>query len=395
MLASKSRVTNLQRNERKTLISFLILYVIFSTIIIVFSAILYYNLEKDLMLQQKNAKLQNYSNKLIKEIKFLHQNFGVYRTYPRFERFNSAIYDSEGNEIFSTLNNNDIDLNKKLFVNKNNIYYVRLLESYYLGAMYVVIELDDTQKWLSFFKLKIWIYGIVLFVILLIAGYFLLRMMLKPMKDSLYLLDRFIKDTTHELNTPISSILTNIEMIDNDKLDEKDARKINRIEIAARTMSNLYNDLTYVALGNQIPSKNEDINLFTLINERVEFFKVISRQRKILCNMDMEQDVYLYIDRIKISRLIDNLLSNAIKYNKKNGTIKVVLKENYFSIEDTGIGMREDKLSEMFDRYTRFNNSEGGFGLGLSIVLKIANEYSLDINVESKLNEGTKVTISW
>jgi two-component system OmpR family sensor kinase len=80
------------------------------------------------------------------------------------------------------------------------------------------------------------------------------------MRDALHLLDRFIKDTTHELNTPISAIITNIEMIDKDSLDDKLARKINRIDIGAKTISNIYEDLTFLTLNNKIISQNEELN---------------------------------------------------------------------------------------------------------------------------------------
>ena len=71
------------------------------------------------------------------------------------------------------------------------------------------------------------------------------KTLLKPMRDSIMLLDRFIKDTTHELNTPLSAILANIEMMDTDVMVEKNRKKLTRINIAAKTVSTLYKDLTY------------------------------------------------------------------------------------------------------------------------------------------------------
>jgi len=395
LLASKNKATNLYQAERKTLFSFLLLYSFFSIVLLAISGYLYYSLQKELMLEGRVNKLQEDSYRLISKLRYLHEHFDEDQTYPRFNSFRSAIYDSNKNLIFTTLNEDNVNLDKTLYTINDNIHYVRLLESYYLGAMYVVIEVKDDGQWFNYMKKEVVIYGIVLFVLLLLVGYYLFRMMLSPMRNSLSLLDRFIKDTTHELNTPISAILTNIEMIDIERLDPLLQKKIRRIDIASRTISNLYKDLTYAALGNRVESKDEDIDMYLLLKERIEFFKVISGAKNINCIMDLKKGVHLQIDRTKITRIIDNLLSNAIKYNKRSSFIKVTLRDTYFEIEDGGIGINEEALSDIFRRYSRFNKSEGGFGLGLNIVKAIADEYHLHIVFSSKVGKGTKVRISW
>lgn len=347
------------------------------------------------MLQNQNNRLQEYSYELISKIRYLHNNFTRSQKYPRFVYFNSAIYDSSGKQIFSTLEDEQVNLEDSIYKIGDNIHYVRLMESYYLGAMYIVIEIIDDEEWLGFVKMKMIIYSVGFFLILLFAGYFLLNLLLKPMRESMYLLDRFIKDTTHELNTPVSAILTNIEMMDPQRLSEKDAKRIKRIDIASRTISNLYNDLTYIALGNQLQSKDEKIDMSALVKERAEYFKVISSARKLACVMELDEKVILFIDRHKITRVIDNLISNAIKYNKKGSFIKVILKDRYLCVEDGGIGIEQNRINQMFDRYSRFNDSEGGFGLGLNIVSEIAKEYNLKLKIESELNVGTKVIVTW
>ncbi len=347
------------------------------------------------MLRERNSQLKGYSDALISKLRTLHENFLYDKRYPRSSHYNSAIYDSSNKEIFSTLEQKRVDLTKNIYIIGNKIHYVRILERYYLGTMYLVIEVDDNEKWFNFFKIKVVVYGVILFLILLIAGYFLLKLLLKPMRESLYLLDRFIKDTTHELNTPVSAILMNIETLSRDRLDEKSAKKIHRIDIAARTISVIYNDLTYVALKNQVQSKDEIVNLTLLIKERIEFFKILALQKKISFSLNLLEDITIMIDRGKITRIVDNLLSNAIKYNKKSGRIDVILKENYFIISDSGIGMKKSEIKEIFERYSRFNKSEGGFGIGLNIVAAIAAEYNLSIDIDSKLGIGTEVKIAW
>ncbi len=103
----------------------------------------------------------------------------------------------------------------------------------------------------------------------------------------------------------------------------------------------------------------------------------------------------IFIDRRKFTRVIDNLISNAIKYNKRGGTIGISLNQGMLAIWDTGIGIQESKIPLIFDRFSRFNKSEGGFGVGLSIVKKVIDEYNMRIEVESTTGKGTKMVILW
>ncbi len=395
MLVLKSLDIDLIKKEKKTLFSFLALYSFLTIIIISTISFLYYNFQKDLMLQEKRVLLEEYSNDLITIIKYMHLNFETYKNYPRDGRFESAIYDSDKTQIFSTLQSKQIQFEKSIYLVENKIHFINQPESYYLGAKYIIIEVTDNKLWLGKIKHDILLYGSLAFIFMTFIGYFLLQLFLKPLRDALHLLDRFIKDTTHELNTPVSTIVTNIEMIDKTTLDDKLLKKINRIDIGAKTISNIYQDLTYLTLNNKIISQNEYLNISEIINQRVEYFKTLSNIKKIKITTTLQDNITLYIDKIKFSKLIDNLLSNAIKYNLINGTINVTLVQNTLTITNTGRGIKKEQIEKMFDRYSRFDKSVGGFGIGLSIVSMIAKEYNLNITITSEENEETKVTIQW
>ena len=395
MLVLRNLDINLLKREKATLFSFLALYTFLTIVIITIVSFLYYNFQKDLVLQKKRDELYQYSNDIILILKYMHINFEENNIYPRDDRFRSAIYDSDKTLIFSTLQNKEVDLEKNIYTNNGKIHFVNQPDSYYLGTKYIVIEIDDDGTWLKEVKRTILIYGLGAFAFMIMAGYFLLKLFIRPLKDALLLLDRFIKDTTHELNTPVSTIVTNVEMIDRDSLDEKTAKKINRIDIGAKTISNIYEDLTFLTLNNKIITKDEIVDMAELLKQRVEYFTTIADGKKIAVTLDIKETPTLMIDRRKISRLIDNLISNAIKYNKIKGKIDIVLQQNSFYIQDSGIGIEEEKIEKMFERYTRFDKSAGGFGIGLSIVASICEEYGLKINITSKPNKGTKAGISW
>ncbi|MDX1808539.1 MAG: HAMP domain-containing sensor histidine kinase [Sulfurospirillaceae bacterium] len=347
------------------------------------------------MLQNKRLGLSNLASEQIEKLKELHRNFDNTKIYPRDPRFKSAIYDSTYHKIFSLLQNDHVNLNKDIYLVGNKIHFIKEPEYYYLGAKYVVIEVNDDGVWKNTVYKNLLEYGFILLFIMLLMGYFLMNLILKPMKEALSLLDRFIKDTTHELNTPVSTILSNIELSENKNIDEKLQKRLNRIQIAAKTISNLYQDLIFLTLDKKIISENKTIDMKEIFLERVEYFSLSLDSKKIKIKLDLEDNVFLNADRTKIAKLIDNLFSNAIKYNKINGEIEIVLKKHYFSMKNSGRGIEKANLDQIFKRYERADKSVGGFGIGLSIVSKIADEYDLQIEIDSKVNIYTQVKVSW
>lgn len=395
MLVLKNSGIDLTKSETRTLLGFSFLYSFLVLVILSVVSYLYYQFQKDLMLQEKRQVLQNYSNDLIFRLKDLHVNIDKNNIYPRDERFNSAIFDSNKKKIFSTLKSNDVSLDDIIYLSHNQIHFIKEPESYYLGSKYIIVEVIDDGIWFEVIRYKIGISFLLAFTFMMVLGYFILKQVLKPMRDALHLLDRFIKDTTHELNTPVTAIITNIEMIDKSSLDARLLKKINRIEIGAKTISNIYEDLTFVTLNNQIISNNEDINLSNLLKQRVDYFNSLATIKRVNFHLNIKDDVFIVCDIKKITKLIDNILSNAIKYNKIAGFIKVKLNHNILSIEDSGKGIEKENLKNLFERYSRFDKSVGGFGIGLNIVSLIAKEYNLKIDIKSQINVGTTVEITW
>ena len=395
MLVLKSSGIDLSKSETRTIIGFSLIYSILVLVILGVITFLYYQFKKDLMIQDKRQTLQNYSNTHIANLKELHINIDKSDIYPRDERFNSAIYDSSKKKIFSTLLMGDVKLDEVIYLKDGYIHLIKEPESYYLGSKYVIVEIEDDNIWFANIKYKMLFWFLFSFILLLFVGYFIAKLFLKPMRESIQMLDRFIKDTTHELNTPIAAILSNIQMINKDNIDEKLAKKINRIEIGAKTISNIYEDLTFVSLNNQIISNNEKLNFSQILNQRVDFFKSIANSKQIEFILDIKENIFIVCDIKKLSKLIDNILSNAIKYNKFQGFIKVTLKDKILIIEDSGKGMSKDNLSNLFTRYKRFDKSVGGFGIGLNIVSLIAKEYDFKVDVISKIDVGTRIKIKW
>jgi len=393
--ASKSRATDIHlSSEHKARRRFLSLYLLFVLLLLGILGYFYYRSQEQLMLSHQRIRMMEYASTQARRLKQLHRHYPQETGYPRDSRFESAIYDLEYVKIFSTLRSEELHLDQAIYQSGERIHLVKILDDYYLGAKYLVIEVPKDQAWYRTIVMRIAGYSALTLLLLLALGLYLSRLFVRPMRNSIMLLDRFIKDTTHELNTPLSAILTNIEMIDRSQMDPANAKKLNRIEIGARTVSTLYEDLKFLTLEQRKPLEDERLDLLPILENRLEYFALQMQAKRLTLYKELVPSV-LTIDRRLFIRLIDNLLSNAIKYNKRGGMIDITLTQGSLTIADSGIGIPAQKLKDIFDRYSRFNTSEGGFGIGLNIVKKIIDHYGMQISVESKLGEGTTVTLRW
>lgn len=380
------------KSEKQTIFYVLGLYLSSTLLLIATLFATYYFYKQDELMHAEKEILKEYSSALEDKLLFVHENSDERYEYPRFENFKSAIYDIDKKLIFSTLDTKIDNLDKDFFFKGSNSYYISSLKPHYLGAAYSVVE--KKRKPIDILNDLI-ITALIIITITIITSFFLVKLVLKPLRDNLRLLDNFIKETTHELNTPITTILANIETLDSNSCDEKSMRKLQRIKTASTTISNLYQDLVYLLLNHQVSSQNEELNVSEILNQRVHYFSQAANVKKLNLHVAIEEGVYLNADRQKMERLIDNILSNAIKYTNKSTTIKVVLTQHALSVSDEGKGMSQDEISTIFQRYRRFDKTQGGFGIGYSIIKSIIDEYNIKINIESEPGKGTKVTLTW
>jgi len=370
------------------------IYLLLVVILVATVSFIYYNENTQRMKLEYKTLMQEFAILQTKKLKWLHYHFPKYNKYPRDSRYNSAIYDLEYKEIFSTMQSKRIDFSKTLYFTKNYVVYYTILSDYYLGAKYLFIEIPKNSAYVTMLYKKIAIYATAALIVFFIIGYYLSRLFIKPMRDSINLLDNFIKDTTHEINTPISIINTNIELVNESALNKREIKILNRVKIASRTLESIYKDLKFLTLESGKELESIEFNLKELIQERVEYFALAIDSKKIDIELLLE-DSYIVANPQLIARVVDNLLSNAIKYNRVKGNIIITLKQGELMVQDGGIGIKKEHLSRLFERYSRFNTAEGGFGIGLNIVKHIADKYNLNIQIESEENIGTKVFIRW
>ena len=355
-----------------------------------FIAVLYYQNEKILYYDLTKSNMQNEVSKISSEIILSHMSGNKFDKEKLLETENYKIsfYDKNQNKIFGNLDEN-IDFSKKIIDTKNSFI---LVDDSVLGHLDIYyIALKENMYFKKIEELKLNIIGIFFIIYLIIAliGFYLAKLFLRPIREERVKLNNFIKDTTHELNTPISAILMSTE---NKNLSEK---QIERVRISAKRVSEIYSDLTYLFLENKETIKNiQEFNLKDLISEQMEYLDLIATKKRVKINKNIEDFDYK-IDKDDFIRIFNNLVSNAIKYNKMGGIIDISLQNNILKISDSGIGIEKDKINDIYKRYYRATNEQGGFGIGLNIVSYICSFYKIKIIVDSQINKGTTFSLTF
>ncbi|EAH4571862.1 TPA: HAMP domain-containing histidine kinase [Campylobacter lari] len=256
------------------------------------------------------------------------------------------------------------------------------------------LDINDFADELWKLKLKTIFYTLICILLLAMVAYILILLVFKNIKEQFKALNDFIKDTTHEINTPLSVILASIKKFDDTNLNPNNIKKLNHIKLASKNLNHIYQNLIALNFFLQKENTKEDINLKELLEQRLEYFETLIAQKNLIIEKNLlEQNFYANKEEMQI--LIDNLLSNAIKYTNAHKKIYIYLKEKTLTIKDEGQGMSTKEIAQIFTRYKRFNQDQGGFGIGLNLVKQIADKNNINIKVLSKENEGSEFILSW
>ena len=379
------------RSEKRSLLRFLLIYLSMTFILFSAASWLFYISSKHHILDRQAESLKFEAEHLQSQLRALHHSNAPQLVYPSDAHISSAIYDLDKAYIFGTFAKAPA---LDALHDKTMLYQVDHVEPHFLGAAYLLVSKKINYVPISELQKNILLFMLIAGIIFSISGYYLGKLFVAPMRDSLKQMNRFIQDTTHELNTPISTILINIEMIETFSQEEK-STELKRIEIASKTLSRIYDDLTYLNLNHQYHRKIVTLNISKLLEERMVYFSSMIEAKRLETIVHINPNVLLQLDKNDAIRLIDNLISNAIKYNKTKGTLTVTLNQEIFSVKDTGIGIKKEDMGMILQRFKRVENSEGGFGIGLDIVNQVVNAYNAKLEIRSEFKKGTEVRVKW
>ena len=215
----------------------------------------------------------------------------------------------------------------------------------------------------------------------------------------------FIADVSHELKTPITSIMGYSETLLDGDCDKDTTQKfLNVISTEARRMARLVTDLLTLSRydSQKKKTKKEEFNLGELVKNCQDKLGIEIKKKNQKIESFVTANVPLvYAEKDDIERVVLNILSNSIKYTEENGEIKMyvgfVHTDAYVKIIDNGIGIPEEDLSRIFERFYRVDKARtremGGTGLGLAIAKEILDKNGGTIDIKSKSHKGTEVVI--
>ena len=230
----------------------------------------------------------------------------------------------------------------------------------------------------------------------------------KALQEALRLKSQFISMTTHELNTPLATILGYSEMLLNEEvfgpLQAGQHAPMQEIFQKSEALTRLINDIldiNHIDSHQSLPLEQEQFSLTQLAVRATGRFDKMFAHHNVVLEMDPSTQIGLYGDPVRITQVLENLLSNAVKFSPSGGAVVVSLRSDQqtirLSIEDKGVGMSPAELNQAGDPFYRANPedpSARGLGLGLSIVRSIVRAHNGEITMESRPGTGTLVTIT-
>jgi signal transduction histidine kinase len=237
------------------------------------------------------------------------------------------------------------------------------------------------------------------------GGFFLVRKSTAPIERSMEFMRRFMADAAHELRTPITILRTRAEIALQQPRDtENYVSALRSVEAEARRLGSIVDSLLVLARADagERQIDKERIFLDDIAIDAAGAAQIVARQKKVLVTVDEFEEAPIEGDATLIRQLMMILLDNAVKFTDAGGQVRVRVSMHEgaptFLVEDTGIGIRQDELSRVFQRFFRGETARSrtdGAGLGLSIAGWIAREHSAEISLTSEPGKGTRVIVTF
>ena len=364
-----------------------VLYTVLITVILLVPLYLYTVYTKQIHEIQNELMLKQHYARVISAMEEFDENREPYFEYPRFKRVQSGLYDLHFKPIFTTIDFPMEHFTAGYHIDETHDAYliVPLPRERYFGADYLIVgnELSYAPVYQRVATVLLAITVLVFFLSL-----FFLQRFAQPFRRVNRKLDNFIKDTVHEINTPLSIININIDLFNR---KHPQSKYLQRIKAAAKTLSTIYDDMEYLIKNRQLAFEYTDIDLSEFVRERILYFDEVAAMKSITIISDVQEGIRLHFNLTQLQRIIDNNLSNAIKYSNENSRIEVSLKteEEHCALifKDYGFGIEDTE--KIFERYYREETGKGGFGIGLNIVKSIMDEAGITLEVHSAPGKGS------
>ncbi|MDD5717012.1 MAG: HAMP domain-containing sensor histidine kinase [Sulfuricurvum sp.] len=379
-------------NDNRYALKNAFLYTMLVAVLLLLPTYLYVTYMKYVHEIQYEFRLKRQSHLIVRAMEEFDPNETKAFDYPRFRTFQSGLYDVHFNPIF-TLIKHPLMIQKSGYYLQNGYAYlvVALPEGRYFGASYLVI--GGEISYARIYQDVVTILLSIAALIFILSLFFLDRFAL-PFQRINARLDQFIKDSMHEINTPLSIINVNIDLYHRSNPNNK---YLQRIKAATKTLATLYNDMDYLIKNERLSFEYETIDLSHYLQERIDYFYEVAALKNITIVPKIDDEVHIFFNPTQLQRIIDNNISNAVKYSHEEGRIEVVLERFedrcVIQFRDNGVGIED--VNRIFERYYRENRDKGGFGIGLNIVKSIIDKAGIELKIDSVYGEGSSFSYSF
>ena len=207
----------------------------------------------------------------------------------------------------------------------------------------------------------------------------------------------FTANVTHELKTPLQTILGSAELIENGLAGEETPKFAGRILTEGKRLVKMIDDIIRLSrLEENLPTNVEPVDLLELAREAADTLQPAAAARQLTLTVEGESTVVNGVPRL-LEEIVYNLYENAIKYNVPGGQVRVSVRDRTLQVADTGIGIPHEYQNRVFERFYRVDKSHsrqiGGSGLGLSIVKHAARFHKAAVELQSEPDKGTTISI--
>lgn len=392
--------------EKRSFYSFLGLYLLSSFLLISLVGYWYFISQERALQSKVHAKLEHVIDKEASRIISAQMEGTPYTFYPPMEDIGLTLLDKHGTRIsgahLSKMQDHPFCMAMRLKHDKESN---STLEQYPLGYYdengYSVLISDATKGHMGVARIVastkilsesivalrqnvLWSVFLVMLIVTVIA-WMLSGIFMRPVRERRIQIERFINDVTHELNTPITSLSMSAEQALS--LGSCSPKCLNHISISTRQLYDIYRSLTYLSFSG-VSDQAEVVEVGEVLQKSVTYYQPLSQIKRITLETEIGHGLYT-IPSQQLSLLFGNLIGNAIKYSPAGSVIKISLKDGLFIIEDQGIGIAADEQTKIYQRFARATRQSGGFGIGLSIVKSICDQYGIDIALDSEPGRGT------
>jgi len=349
----------------------------------------FYTSQKSMEMQNNYYKMNNIADTISADVINAHMQ-GTDFNLKMFKGYSVALFDKDKNIKYGQIIQK-VNFSKMYYMDGLTFTLTSHRTAGHLGIQTVVVQSNQCTSNVMKMKNKVIVTSIFIGVIIIIIAVILSTMFLRPIKEKMLEIENFVKDTTHELNTPITALMMSTSRAKSKQV--YDDKIMKNISISTKQLYDIYSSLSFLSFDKSA-EKTEDLDFVNVVKQSIKYFDELLDKKHI----DLEfssSTCRLNIAPTKAKMLINNLLSNAIKYSLPNSKISLHVEEKSFIIKDEGIGIAKDKLDTIFERFTRANSYAGGFGVGLNIVDSIVKEYAYKVDIVSKENSGTTITIKF